>query len=152
MDDFARVLTALTDGDVEFVVVGGIAVVAHGYVRATRDIDAVLEPSPENLERARLVVRALGSTRQNGTSLGDEDLRPGRPWTLRTAHAFLDLLPDRDLPFGELRAAATERRVDGVPVLVCSLEHLVRLKRTAGRPKDDHDLSVLRETLGELPG
>jgi predicted nucleotidyltransferase len=152
VDDFAGVLRALTDGGVRFVVVGGIAVVAHGHLRGTKDIDVVVDPAAVNLERLRGVLRELGATKQNGSPLGEGDLEAGRPWNLRTALAFVDVLPDRDVPFGELEAAATERRVDGVPVPVCSLEHLVRLKRAAGRTKDVLDLQALRDALGELPG
>jgi hypothetical protein len=44
-------LLALTDADVEFVVIGGVAVGVHGFVRATRDLDVVPDPAPENLVR-----------------------------------------------------------------------------------------------------
>jgi predicted nucleotidyltransferase len=152
VDDFAAVLTALTEGGVEFVVVGGIAVVAHGYVRATRDIDAVIAPSADNIRRARQVVSDLDATRQDGTPLVERDLAVGRPWILRTKYAYLDLLPDHDVPFALLRDRASVRRVDGVEVPICSLDHLVALKRAAGRTKDVLDLEMLREALGDLPG
>jgi predicted nucleotidyltransferase len=56
------------------------------------------------------------------------------------------------VPFAPLRDRASVRRVDGVEVPVCSLDHLVALKRVAGRTKDVLDLEMLREALGDLPG
>lgn len=151
LDDFAAVLTALKTGGVRFVVVGGIAVIAHGYVRTTRDVDAVIAGDEENLERARAVVTELECTRQDGSPLTARDLRAGRPWILRTRHAYLDLLPATVVPFEDLRRRASLRKVDGVPVPICALEDLVALKRAAGRTKDRLDLEMLRDALGELP-
>lgn len=151
LDDFAAVLNALTEGGVRFVIVGGIAVIAHGYVRATRDVDAVLAGDGENLDRARTVVAELGATRQDGSVLTDDDLQPGRPWILRTRHAYLDLLPDTVVPFEDLERRASARRVDGVLVAICGLADLVALKRASGRTKDRLDLEMLREALGDLP-
>lgn len=152
MDDFARVLTALNDGGVEYVVVGGIAVVAHGYLRATRDIDVVIAGDEANVARTRAVCRGLDATRQDGSPLQEADLEPNRAWILRTSLAYLDILPDREIAFGALRTDAAVRRVDGVPVPICSLAHLIVLKRAAGRTKDRLDLEMLEAALGELPG
>src|SRR5437773_866032 len=46
-----QVLATLREHHVEFVVIGGIALAAHGYIRGTKDVDIVPEPSPENLQR-----------------------------------------------------------------------------------------------------
>lgn len=151
LDDFAAVLSALKSGDVRFVVVGAIAVIAHGYVRATRDVDPVIAGDHENLDRARAVVAGMGSTRQDGGPLTARDLRAGRPWILRTRHAYLDLLPDTVVPFEDLERRASVRRVDGIPVPICALEDLVTLKPAAGRTKDQLDLEMLRDALGDLP-
>ena len=56
-------LVALTNAQVEIVIIGGVAVGVHDVVRATKDLDIVPEPSPENMERlARMLLRARGST------------------------------------------------------------------------------------------
>ena len=54
-------LLTLTNAQVEFVVIGGIAVGVHGFVRATKDLDIVPDPSPENLERLAHVLVEIGA-------------------------------------------------------------------------------------------
>jgi predicted nucleotidyltransferase len=56
--DLRRLLESLRDHDVRFIVIGGVAVGAHGYVRATEDLDVVPDPDPANLDR---LVDALGA-------------------------------------------------------------------------------------------
>jgi len=54
-----ELLLALREAHVRFVVIGGIAVGVHGYVRATRDLDIVPDPEPENLARLSSLLREL---------------------------------------------------------------------------------------------
>src|SRR3954447_19863510 len=56
-----RIVAALNAGNVAYVIVGGLAVAAHGVVRATRDLDLVPEPSADNLERLARTLSALGA-------------------------------------------------------------------------------------------
>jgi hypothetical protein len=56
-----RIVSALNAQDVAYVIVGGLAVAAHGVVRATRDVDLVPEPSAENLDRLAGTLTGLGA-------------------------------------------------------------------------------------------
>ena len=58
MTDFESLIRVLRNGEVDFIVVGGVAAVAHGSARLTQDLDVVYERSPENLQR---LARALAS-------------------------------------------------------------------------------------------
>lgn len=122
MTGFGRILADLNGASVRYVLVGGIALIRHGVVRATRDVDAVFDPDPGNVERISELIERWGATRPDGTT-------------------FEDLLARADL-----------RKVDGVEAPICSLADLVALKRTAGRERDLVDLADLREAHGELPG
>src|SRR4051794_9530416 len=93
-------LSALIENDVSFIVVGGYAVAAHGYVRATKDIDICPDPSSENLQRladalTELEAEPIGLDEFAGEfdlALDFEGLRHGDNWTLRTKFGRLDVL------------------------------------------------------------
>jgi hypothetical protein len=153
MSGFGRILDDLNRVGVRYVLIGGIALIRHGVVRATRDVDAILAPEPENLERLQLLIDEWPATRPDGSPVPDEALAPGRTIHLATPHGELDLLAERlpPLGFAELSARAETRRVDGVEAPICSLADLVALKRIAGRERDLVDLHDLEAAHGELP-
>lgn len=136
-----------------FVVVGGVAVAAHGYVRATADVDLVPEHGRSNLERLAHALRALDATLPGaaqapfdlGRHLGE--LMKRRNLTLDTRLGGVDVL--QNVPglssFETLDAEAIETDVLGVPVRICSLAELRRMKEATGRPQDLADLENLPE-------
>jgi hypothetical protein len=150
---FGEILTALNRAGIRYVLVGGVALIRHGVVRATRDLDAVLEPSEDNFERLRALIVEWGATRPDGSPLVNEHVAVGRTIHLATPHGDLDLLAERASPlsFAELLARAEARRVDGVEAPICSLADLVAFKRIAGRERDLVDLHDLEAAHGELP-
>jgi len=150
---FGQVLADLNAAGVRYVLIGGIALIRHGVVRATRDIDAVFEPSTENVDRIRSLIDRWGATRPDGSPVSDELLSADRSIHLATPHGELDLVSERaaGLPFKELAANADERKVDGVTAPICSLEHLVAMKRAVGRERDLADLADLEAAHGSLP-
>lgn len=153
---FVAVLSALVDGGVEFVLIGGWALPIHGAGRTTFDVDVVPEPGRENLGRlARVLseidahvpgadpqfpptgVEALsgGATVKCMTGLGDLHIVQGQPG-----------VP----PFPELRARAIGIEIEGVKFWVCSYEDLIAMKSASGRPQDEIDIADLRRARGEL--
>jgi predicted nucleotidyltransferase len=150
---FGRILEDLNEAGVEYVLVGGIAMIRHGVVRATRDIDAVFEPTDENVSRIRDLIGKWGATRPDGSAVEIEDVRPERTIHLATPHGDLDLLSEKvaAIPFARLKERAEVKRVDGVSAPICSLADLVALKRAAGRERDIADLADLEAAHGKLP-
>jgi len=150
---FGRILADLNGAGVRYVLIGGIALIRHGVVRATADIDAVLEPSEENLDRLRALIAQWGATLPDGSPLPADAAAVGRSIHLATPHGDLDFLGERSSPltFSELLSRADTRRVDGVDAPICSLADLVALKRLAGRERDLADLGELEAAHGELP-
>jgi predicted nucleotidyltransferase len=151
--DFGQILADLNRAGVRYVLVGGIALIRHGVIRATRDVDAVLARDPANLERLRSLISSWSATRPDGSPVPQDTIAPGKTINLATPHGDLDLLADRPSPlsFAELSARAEVRRVDGVEAPICSLADLVALKRIAGRERDHVDLRDLEAAHGELP-
>jgi predicted nucleotidyltransferase len=154
LNDFAAALRDLNNSGVRYVVVGGLAVIRHGAVRATKDVDAAVATDPDNLALVRALVEHWQATNPDGSPLRSGDLQPGGVLVLRTKHCFVDILSEELLPapFVDVLARADVKRIDGVAAPICSLADLVAMKRATGRSRDEVDLERLREALGTLPG
>lgn len=132
------------------MLVGGVAVAAHGYVRGTEDLGVVVARDAENIDRLLRALHGLTATlpTQGGRPIGDPDrawLEAGRGLTLQTASGDVDVVGD--LPgvpsYAELAADSVETEAFGLAVRVCSLEHLREMKRTRGGHADLADLENL---------
>lgn len=153
MTGFARILKDLNEAEVRYVLIGGIALIRHGVVRATRDIDAVFDPAPENVARIESLVSRWGATRPDGSPIPDDGISPERSVHLATPMGELDLVSEAiaGFNFEDLVARAETRKVDGVEAPICSLADLVAMKRSVGRERDLADLADLEAAHGELP-
>jgi nucleotidyltransferase AbiEii toxin of type IV toxin-antitoxin system len=143
-------LADLVEGGVDFVVIGGVAVILHAQPRFTKDLDVCYATDATNLERTGAVLTALHA-RLRGI---DEDvpfvadaraLRQSQILMLTTDHGDIDLLvdPSGAPPYADLRADAEILDIDGIDVRVASIEHLTAMKRAAGRPQDLIDIEAL---------
>jgi hypothetical protein len=154
-----EILRALADHGVEFVVVGGIAVQAHGYIRGTGDVDIVPRPSLLNLSRlgealADLEAQVLRAT--SPVNVTDPQLLKRAPLVpLLTRSGRLDLIDIEHLAgapgsYDELRSRALVVDLEDVAIAAAGLDDLVRMKRAAGRPQDLTDIASLTRTDEEL--
>jgi predicted nucleotidyltransferase len=151
-----ELLQRLTEEDVRFVLVGGLAVNAWGYLRGTKDVDLVPDPDPENLAKLDAFLRALGGQVEVGDRLLGPDaittfLRAGDRTLVTTELGQVDVL--QGLPqvpsYEALEQQAREVDLDGLVVRVCSLEHLLQMKRASDRPRDHDDLEALEAAQGK---
>lgn len=154
MSGFGRIIEDLNAAGVRYVLIGGIALIRHGVVRATRDVDAVFDPDPDNVGRIAGLIEKWGATRPDGSPVPPAGIAGDRSIHLTTPYGDLDLLSDSvaGVGFGLLRARSDVRRVDGAEAPICSLADLVMMKRAVGRERDLVDLSDLEAAHGELPG
>lgn len=150
MTDFAALIGALAGGEVEFVIVGGLAATVHGSTRLTQDIDVVYERSAENLERLHAALAPhrpylRGAPPGLPFEWSPATLQRGLNFTLSTALGAIDLFGE--LPgVGSYDALIPHSRVVtlfGHDCRCLELDWLIRSKRAAGRPKD-------LETIAEL--
>ncbi len=154
--DVEGLLVALEKAEIRFVVIGGFAVGAHGYPRATKDLDIVPDPAPENLERLAGLLSDLNASVLGMEEFAKEEviqpdaagLEMGGNFVLATSHGRLDVMQliGPDLEYADLDAAAVEDEVFGHRVRFCGFDHLVAMKEAAGRPEDEIDLQRLRES------
>lgn len=158
--DIPGILAELNRGGVEFLVIGGVAVGFHGYVRATKDVDIVPAPDSENLERLASLLSRLDAEIEGADEFEEGELPdPLDPdalalrgnWVLRTRLGRFDVMQwIGDEPLWEkLSPTALDADVDGLRIKVVSYEDLVALKEMAGRPEDLTDLRRLRQARGE---
>jgi hypothetical protein len=158
--DLRGILEALTEGEVEFLVIGGVAVGFHGFVRGTKDIDIVPAPEPGNLRKLADVLSSLdaqvdGAQEFDRGELPDpldpDALGLGGNWVLRTRLGRCDVMQwvGEDPLWEKLSPTAIEADLAGLEIKFVSYEGLVGLKEFAGRPVDFLDLERLREARGE---
>jgi hypothetical protein len=159
---FWDMLRLLGDHGVDFVVIGGFAVQFHGYVRATKDIDIVPDPSRENMDRLWDALQTV-----NPEQLDIGDFRPeempfeftrenlatsGGNWRLRTDLGILDVMQwvEGVESYEELRAGAVEDTPPevGHAVAFAGFEDLITMKQEAGRDQDRIDITSLRMAHG----
>lgn len=151
-------LRVLVERGVDFVVIGGIAGIARGSAYMTEDLDIAYSRDPDNLRRlaaalTQLDARLRGAPEDVPFLLDAETLRQGAHFTFETASGPLDILdrPDGSPPYTELKRRADEPLdVDGLPVLVASLDDLIAMKEATGRPRDAVVASELRELADEI--
>jgi predicted nucleotidyltransferase len=143
-------LADLVEGGVDFVVIGGVAVILHAQPRFTKDLDVCYATDATNLKRTGAVLTALHARRRGIDAdvpfVADaRALRQTQILTLTTDHGDIDLLvdPSGAPSYADLRADAEILDVGGINVRVASIEHLTAMKRAAGRPQDLIDVEAL---------
>lgn len=155
MIDFEALLRALRGAEVEFIIVGGAAAIAHGSSRLTQDLDIVYSRLPDNLQNLTLALSHL-KPYLRGAPPGlpffwdAQTLRRGLNFTLTTTVGDIDLLGEiaGGGSYENLVADSVQLPVFGFVCRCLSLEQLIQAKRAAGRPKDFEALAEL-QTLND---
>jgi hypothetical protein len=155
----AAIVGALNEAHINYLIVGGLAVVAHGYVRFTADMDVILDFREDNLRPALAALAGLGYRPMVPVPLeqfADASIRaqwirekgltvfslisPDHPTTT------VDLFVEAPLPFDQAYASAVRQEVvPQVSGTFISYDDLLALKKQAGRPKDLEDIKRLQE-------
>lgn len=149
----SRILEVLNRHGVDFVVIGGIAVLAHGNPRATFDLDLVASHAGQNLRRLAAALDELDAELAGVDAhlldvdpTNPDDLANGANWTMHTDAGKLDFLSE--VPGGrsyeEIRQRSVEVEGEGMSFRVVGLDDLIRMKRAAGRQKDLADIAALQ--------
>lgn len=147
-------VAAMAAEGARFVVVGGFAVIANRFVRATEDIDFLVPDSAENDRLILAALTKLGGVRlRDEAPLTDEHLIGHAHLRARTDAGVIDILrgglPPLDYDTVEDRAIHAD--YGKAEFLLAGLSSIVGFKRLANRPRDRNDLIGLEEVHGELP-
>ena len=152
--DLSGVVADANASGLDYVVIGGFAVIAHGYFRATKDSDLLVPDGSETDEAILRFFDRIGATRfSDGKVLTEEDVAGAYHLRVDSRHGVIDImrggLPPLD--FETVSAQAVEGSWRESPFRVASLRSLVGFKRLANRLGDRVDLERLEQVNGELP-
>lgn len=149
--DAERIFEVLAEHAVEYVLVGGLAVQAHGHVRTTIDIDVFPRPDRSNLARLADALNAIDARVLNPGSEGlaiDAAMLPrATMWQFVTRHGAIDVLHDAPgaPPYDELRRGALEIGLGEMKIAVAGRDDLINMKRASARSIDLDDVAALTE-------
>lgn len=148
-------LRGLARAGVDFVVIGGHAVSAHGFERATRDVDVVYSLEAASCGRLAGLLAELGAEvvvadqPAPGGKITGTWLAGGGHFRFATELGPLDALSQvSGYDYGRLQAEAVRAALDDFELQICGYEALVAMKRATGRPQDTEDLRRLDEARG----
>ncbi len=152
--DLAGVVADANAAGLPHVVIGGFAVIAHGYFRATKDSDLLVPDGPETDQAILRFLERIGATRfSDGKVLTAVDVAGADHLRVDSRHGVIDIMRG-GLPPLDYETVA-ENAIDGSwrgsPFRVAALRSLVGFKRLAGRGQDRVDLEKLERANGELP-
>jgi hypothetical protein len=149
--DAERILRALAEHEVEYVLIGGLAVQTHGHVRTTNDADLIPSPDPANLERLASALRSLDARALNpgeeDTEIDAQMLPRATIWQFASRDGGIDVM--HEVPGGrsydELSKGALRVRLGDIDVPVVGLDDLIQMKLARGRPVDLSDVASLTD-------
>ncbi len=158
---FEAIVAALNDAGARYLVAGGLAVNAHGYLRFTKDVDLVLRLIPGNIRSAFDALAGLGyrpnvpvSTAQFANAeqrqrwIRDKGMQVLQLWSDAHRETPIDIFVEEPFPFDEEYDRALVKPLYGrLEVRFVSLPTLIRLKESAGRLQDQIDIEQLRMVL-----
>jgi hypothetical protein len=152
--DPVRLARALNDAGARYLVIGGFAVIAHQYVRATEDTDLLVPADADNVAPLRSAFAQLDArVRRTGKPPSEAELADAAHLRVDTGAGPVDLIREGDPPL-DFHSGYDDRldvELDGVEIPVAGLPLLTTLKRLANRPQDRVDLEELARIHGPLP-
>ena len=140
--DFLRRLVA---ANIDFILVGGYAVIYHGYGRSTGDLDVWVLPEKENWEKVIQVLQAIGLPQEAIIYYRNANLSEPQVIMFDPPPIKVDILTKISLvDYKEAKERSLLRTLNGIPVHVLHLEHLVLSKINTGRTQDKADIDELQ--------
>ncbi len=159
---YEDVFRKLREKNIRYAVAGGVALVLHGVVRFTADLDLIVDLEQENLKRFVQIMNELGY-RPRVPVRAEDFLDPANRKTWKREKgmevfsffdqsrqmSLIDVFIDEKIPFEEIERDMVHVTAKGITIPVVSISHLKRLKKAAGRPQDIADIEAL-ESLEKL--
>jgi predicted nucleotidyltransferase len=157
MAGFDLIFQTLQATGVRYVVVGGVAVNLHGYQRFTKDVDLIIELVPKESLRALEALQAIGYSPRVPVSVSDFANATVRETWIRDKgmlvfqmyndkiHQTIDIFTSYPLDFDSLWNEAVEIKLTGANPRIASIDHLILMKKQAGRAQDIADIDALQK-------
>ena len=158
--DYQTIFEGLNKENIDYLVVGGLAVNFHGIPRMTYDIDLMIHLESENIlklvskfanwgYRPRVPVNPedLADEKKRNSWIQDKNMKAFTFYNEDQPIGEVDLVIESPIPYDDLRARAIKIRLEGQEIPVVSIQDLVELKIEAGRKQDISDVENLRAIL-----
>lgn len=160
MSFYQPLFKALNDAEVQYIVVGGLATVLHGYARLTADIDLVINLEQSEAEKAIKAITETGlKPRLPVDPMQFADAKTREAWFREKdmlVFSFFD--PDNPLlildvfvrepfPFKSMDERSVPMDIGGITIPVCAIQDLIAMKTGTGRTKDEEDIKYLQGLL-----
>ncbi len=141
-EDYKDILHALSEEKVRFILVGAYALAAHGYPRATMDIDIWVMPSPENADAVLRALSRFGAPLRNLTR--EDLLKDGTIFQIGVAPRRIDIITTASgLQFEPAYRTSISVNIEGIEIRIPSIDDLILNKRATGRTRDLADAEAL---------
>jgi Uncharacterised nucleotidyltransferase len=154
--DVEQILRALNAASVRYLVVGGVAVVLHGHLRTTKDLDLVIQLEPGNVRRAIAALESLGyapvapvpgeqfaDPTQRAAWIRDKHMTVFSLW--RDASPAVDLFVEEPFDFDAVYARSVRTPLRRTFTQVVAVADLIAMKRQANRAQDHADIEALTQ-------
>ena len=149
-EDYKEMFQCLAEEDVKFLLVGAYALAAHGYPRATMDIDLWVRPSPKNAESVLRAIQKFGAP-LHGLTLADLQ-KDDTVFQIGVAPRRIDIITGASgLRFDEAFRHSSPIEIEGLQVRIPSIDDLIINKRASGRTKDLADVEALEALKASGP-
>lgn len=146
--DFKELFESLNARDVDYLLIGGYAVIGHGYVRTTNDLDVVVREDHDNIEKLILALEDFGFRVSDAQAA--ELLSPDNLVQLGVEPMLIEILNHiKGVSFEDAFSQRIRGNSDGTPVNVISLPNLIANKNAVGRLKDLADVEKLEKINAE---
>lgn len=145
-EDYKDMLRALSEEKVKFLLIGAYALAAHGYIRATMDIDIWVKPPPENADAVFRALRRFGALLENLTA--QDFQKEDTVFQIGVAPRRINILTTASgIRFEEVFERSLSVDIDGIEVHIPSVPDLIANKKASGRMRDIADAEALEELL-----
>lgn len=146
--DYKDILSAFENAAVEYLLVGAYALAAHGYPRATGDIDLWIKPGRNNAQRVMQALRRFGAPL---SQINREDFEtPDTVFQIGVSPRRIDILTSIEgVDFESAWANRMHIELEGIAIPVLSRSHLIKNKKALGRPQDLADVQRLTDDDSE---
>ena len=155
---YGAVFKALNKAKVKYVVAGGAAVVLYGYTRFTQDLDLIVLLEENNLKKFYEALKAIHYSPKVPVAKEQfSDSKQRQQWKKQKGmivfsfvdqnppFQMVDMFVDEPIKFEELYKHKKDVRVEGIKIPLIAIDHLLKLKKKAGRDKDLDDIVQLNE-------
>ncbi len=156
---YEEIIQALNKDRVDYLVAGGVAVVLHGVIRMTADLDLVLDLDTGNLKKFLSTIKTLGYRPRVPVSEKDIlDPKKRRQWieeknmialsfyNPKNPILLLDVLIDQEslpLRFEDMKQRSVKYKIGRLSVPLVAVDDMIVLKKAAGREQDKADIEAL---------